>query len=397
MFVLVFLLVIAMAYTPLAQRMEQRATIKFLQKSGQTVMQIWRALHRVYGAAALGKTQVRVWFDRFKTGDMTTPTKDSAHPGRPRRRLQHAQTIQDLLATDSRMSLDDLSHQSGLSRSSVHRLLKKDLKLTKLSAKFVPRILTQDQKEQRVNMCRQNLDLFKADTTLMEKVITTDETWIPLFDPVTKQASAEWRPKGSVHPQKALRARVTRKTMLVLFFDTMGVVHLEFLPQRMTVNGEYWVQILSNLKESIRKKQPIMWRGGFDGQTDRDFILHMDNATPHTGVDALAFYGENNLLAHPPYSPDLAPCDYWAFPTLKSKIRGTKFQTINEAQREVRRVLHATPRQEFEQAIYDMPIRWSKCCSAGGEYFEGSNHTYDPADLPPESAEDSEQSEEDSD
>ncbi len=92
-----------------------------------------------------------------------------------------------------------------------------------------------------------------------------------------------------------MRARATRKTMLILFFDTKGVVHMEFLPQGDTVTGEYWVHVLGNLKDSIRRKCPVMWKGGFDGKTDCDLVLHMDNATVHVGVNALAFYGENNF------------------------------------------------------------------------------------------------------
>ncbi len=153
MWIALILLLLAMAFTPLCQRIEQRVTIKFLQKSGQSVMEIWRSLQRVYGAASLGRTQVRMWFNRFKEGDMMTSTKDSHHPGRPRRHLQHAQRIQQLLDQDARMSLEELSERTGLSCSSVHHLLRKDLKLTKLSAKFMPRILTEAQKADRVRMC----------------------------------------------------------------------------------------------------------------------------------------------------------------------------------------------------------------------------------------------------
>lgn len=125
----------------------------------------------------------------------------------------------------------------------------------------------------------------------------------------------------------------------------------------------------------------------------------MDNALEHTSIDALAFYGEQNfnLLAHPAYSPNLAPCNFWACPALKKKMKGTKYWTVNDVQQEVCQILRATPQEEFKQAIYDMPIHWSKCCSAAGEYFGGTNHTYDPNDLPPESAEESTESSEDDD
>ncbi len=157
MFAFPFLLILAMAFTPLSQRIEQRVTIKFLQKHGQTVVQIWNALVQIYSAAALGRTQVRFWFNHVKAGDMQTSTKDLPRAGWPCRHLRHVPTIQRLLANDSRLFLEELSEQSGLSRSSVHCLLKKDLKLTCLSAKFVPRILSQEQKDHQVCLCRENL------------------------------------------------------------------------------------------------------------------------------------------------------------------------------------------------------------------------------------------------
>ena len=127
---------------------------------------------------------------------MMTPVKDSQRPGCPRKHLQHARKIQQLLANDHRMTLAQLSEHSGLSRASVHRLLKKDLNMSKLSPKFVPRILTPEQKRHRVDLCTQNLAHFRRDTSLLEKVITTDESWFHVFDLAMKQGSAEWRQQG---------------------------------------------------------------------------------------------------------------------------------------------------------------------------------------------------------
>ncbi len=312
------------------------------------------------------------------------PTKDLHRPGRPRRRLQFRAQVQAILQQDHCQTLDQMSTKTGLSRSSVHRLLKKDLRMSKVSPKFVPRILTAHQKQHRINLCEQNLASLRADKNLMEKVITTDESWFSVFDPETKVNSLEWRQKGGVRPQKAIRNRATRKTMAILFFDTLGVVHLEFLPRGQTIDSDFWIDVMKRMKESIRRKCPIMWKGGFDGKTDRDFFVHMDNAPVHVSVLSLAFYGENNinLLPHPVYSPDLAPCDFWAFPSIKAKLRGRRFQNVDQLQTEIRKLLRCTPKEEFEQALYDMPVRWSKCVSAEGEYFEGRSYNYNPEDLP---------------
>ncbi len=181
-------------------------------------MKIWWSLQNVFGDPALGRTQVRMWFNRFKAGSVETPSTDSKRPGRPRRHLRHQNQVRTLLQQNNRMTISDLSTATGLSRTSVHCLLTKDMKLNKLSTKFVPRLLSQEQKDHRVALCRQNLQEFRDDNSLLEKVITTDESWFSLFEPETKQGSSQWLQKGSVRPQKALRSRLTRKTMLVLFF-----------------------------------------------------------------------------------------------------------------------------------------------------------------------------------
>ncbi len=134
--------------------------IKFMQRSGATRIKIWRSLKDVYGQMTLSKTQVRVWFNKFKEGDLNTDTGDAKCPGRPRRHGQHVDKVHKLLEKDGHLTLQQISHKTGLTISTVHRIVKKDLKLSKLSAKFVPQILTEEHKTRRMADCRKNLDLF---------------------------------------------------------------------------------------------------------------------------------------------------------------------------------------------------------------------------------------------
>ncbi len=152
------------------------------------------------------------------------------------------------------------------------------------------------------------------------------------------------------------------------------------------MDSDIFCEILARFKESVRKKRPILWRGGFDGNTDRSLLLHMDNASCHVSAKSLAMIGESgiDMLPHPPYSPDLAPCDFWAFPYAKAKLRGRRFASIEALQAEIRRIFRRTPRETFAQAIYDMAPRWSKCVNAQGAYFEGQDVPYNPEDLPQE-------------
>ncbi len=105
----------------------------------------------------------------------------------------------------------------------------------------------------------------------------------------------------------------------------------------------------------------------------RSFLLHHDNATPHMVMITLAALGENHMdmLAHPPYSPDLAPCAYFLFPEIKSKLRGISFRNIAAVQAAANEAMRAIPVHKFEEAIKDSPVCWAKCVQAGGDYFEG--------------------------
>ncbi len=105
----------------------------------------------------------------------------------------------------------------------------------------------------------------------------------------------------------------------------------------------------------------------------RRFLLHHDNATPHTGVLTLAALGENHMemIPHPPYSLDLVPNDYFLYPEIKSQLRGTVFRNIAEVQAAAVRIMRNIPTEKFESAMKDLPVRWAKCVQAQGEYFEG--------------------------
>ncbi len=168
------------------------------------------------------------------------------------------------------------------------------------------------------------------------------------------------------------------------------------MPKGVSVTSEVYCDILDQLKEDIRQKRPGMWKGGRDGQTDKDFVLQHDNASCHTAVPTLAKIGESgiDLLAHPPYSPDLAVADYFLFPHLKSLLRGTQFARIEDMQAETHCLLLNIERDLLKKAFLELPKRWLKCIKSEGNYFEG-NHVdvedeYGELDIAESSEEESE-------
>ena len=72
-------------------------------------------------------------------------------------------------------------------------------------------------------------------------------------------------------------------------------------------------------------------------------------------------------VAHPPYSPDLTPYDFWLFP----KLRGCRYETIEEMKEAVMKVIDMLTQEDFHRAFQKLLELYNMCISAGGDYFKG--------------------------
>ena len=70
-------------------------------------------------------------------------------------------------------------------------------------------------------------------------------------------------------------------------------------------------------------------------------------------------------VPHPPYSPDVAPSDFWLFP----KMRGCRYETIEEMKKAVTKVILTLTQEDFDGDF--QKLEGYKCIAAGGDYFEG--------------------------
>ena len=76
-------------------------------------------------------------------------------------------------------------------------------------------------------------------------------------------------------------------------------------------------------------------------------------------------------VRQPPYSPDLAPCDFCLFPKLKEKLRGCCYETIEEMKEAVMKVIDMLTQEDFNGAFQKLLKQYCKCIASGGDYFEG--------------------------
>ncbi len=350
---------------PMEACLEQRAAIKMCIRAGKTFKETMRKLTAAWGDHALSVTQVRVWFKKF-TDNPDLLTKDSKHSGRPvsQKTVEAKVSIQMKLAEDRHRTVRKLASDSGVSTTTAFRLMKKDLSLTKLTPKFMPKVLTQLQKQTRLDISNSNLVKINNDPGILSCLIATDESWVFTFDLRTKQADMEWTGPQAVRPSKALHSRSAKKCLLILFFDRHGVISTFFT--RETVDTDIYIEALRAMREAVRRKSLVLWH-------DKSFIHLQDNASPHTSLDALVYFHEvqMDLWSHPQYSPDLSPCDFWAFPHLKAEIRGHRFESLDDLEVAVKRTLRAIPLCDFQNCFDNLKRHYELCVEAGGDFFEG--------------------------
>ncbi|UYV81467.1 hypothetical protein LAZ67_20001272 [Cordylochernes scorpioides] len=101
--------------------------------------------------------------------------------------------ITDLIKENPRTTLMELEQDTGISKTTIGRIVTEDLKLKKTPAKFIPRFLTNEQKLCRLATCEDMMEMTITDPEWKDKIITGDETWVYGYDPETKPQSAEWR------------------------------------------------------------------------------------------------------------------------------------------------------------------------------------------------------------
>ena len=165
-----------------------------------------------------------------------------------------------------------------------------------------------------------------------------EESWIYCYDPEAKRQSSQWLHAGSPTPKKARQGKFTHKPLMIPLFDSTGMIYMHWVPTGQTVNKEYYVVVLREFRKRFRRKRPALFKLG-------QWHFHQNNASVHNSIlvtDYLTKMGVKTV-PQPPYSPDLAPCDFWLFP----KLRGCRYDTVEEMKESVTKVIDTLTQADF--------------------------------------------------
>lgn len=189
-----------------------------------------------------------------------------------------------------------------------------------------------------------------------EYIVTCDEKWIPF---VNDERHGEWRSPGQKPGQTPRKDFRAKKAMLCVWWDRRGPIFWELLEQGKTVKSGVYCEQLDRVRRALRNRRiPV--------------IFLDDNAKPHRSrqtrqkVEDLGW----EPLDHAPYSPDMAPSDFYLFRSLEHWLRGKKFKTIEEMRESLEEFFASKDRDWYRRGLTRLEEQWQKVIENNGEYFD---------------------------
>ncbi|KAI6647565.1 Transposase [Oopsacas minuta] len=153
--------------------------------------------------------------------------------------------------------------------------------------------------------------------------------------------------------------------MFGVFFSTRGIIEYVMLPEKPTITATWYTEnCLPQMFQAVERLRP---KTGLRGMK-----FHHDNAPAHTARKTKDYIKQSGLelIDHPPYSPDLAPCDFWLFPTIKRHLKGRRFDSETELSAAFLDAIDLISESRYSR-LFDMWLELcQRCIDANGEYFE---------------------------
>ena len=173
---------------------------------------------------------------------------------------------------------------------------------------------------------------------------------------MAKRQISQWKHVGSPRSKKARQSKSTHKLLIIPFFEGTGMIYMHCVPSGQTVNKEYYVEVLREFKKRFRRMRPALFKSG-------QWHFHRDSISVHNSILITDYLTKMGIKAvrPPPYSSDLAPCDFWLFP----KLRGCRYETTEEMTEAVTKVIDTLTQEDFHGAFQKLLERYNKCTAAG--------------------------------
>lgn len=322
----------------------------------KTAAESYRLLVEAYGEHTPTQKTCERWFARFQSGNFDL--EDKERPGQLKK-FEDAE-LQELLDVNPCQTQKELAIELNVDRATISRRLHAMGKIRKLG-KWVPHQLSENQLHARITACKKQLAEHKKHSFL-NRIVTGDEKWVYYDNPKRKAAYVDPGQPVPSHPKRDIHCE---KVMLCIWWDFKGVVYYELLKPNETVTAARYRSQLIKMEHALKIKRPRY-------ATKQDKVLfHDDNARPHRAnivKEKVEDFGWDRL-DQPPYSPDIAPSDYYLFRSMQMDLSEIRFRNVEEVRKWVDDWIAKKDEDFFKRGIHKLPQRWLEVIANDGEYI----------------------------
>jgi histone-lysine N-methyltransferase SETMAR len=345
------------------EKIEYRAYIKIRTLLGIKATVIHEELSLVKGDNAPSLRTVQDLAKQFRSGRENI--EDEPRPGRPRATFNKAnvELVRQIIIEDPHVTYDELEALTSINRFTIYEIIHDGLRLRKLASRYIPHHLSDENRQQRVQSCKENLAYYRDGPGRLSNILTEDEVYIYFRQIGRKSSNACWIGKGEKPKTVVRRGNFDSKRMFSIFFRSTGIVLVHMLERAKTMNNIYYIDhCLVPALKAIKDERPSTG-------ADRIRLLH-DNARPHIHNNVHKFLETEGvkLISHPPYSPDLAPCDFWLFDYIKRNL--DDYDNEISLFQAVQKIVQDIPVREYKKTFEKWIQRMELCIENDGNYFE---------------------------
>jgi hypothetical protein len=303
--------------------LEERITIvKLFSICDGSVAEVQRRFKKLFPGRSISKPSVRDICNKF---DSTGTIKDVPRSGRPKtgRSEANIHAIHAKILSSPKKSTRRLESETDLSRATIHRILKNDLKLKCYIPTLVQELHDNDLKC-RVDFAEKWLEMATCDPDFPNRIIWSDESIFKLNGIVNRHNCSYWskeNPRFVI--SKSLNSPGLMVWMGIMSDQIMGPIFFD----EGTITGERYLLML---KEKV-------WPMIENRRDIQKLFFQQDGAPPHYSLRVREFLnekfperwiGRRGPLEWPPRSPDLTPLDFWLWGHLKEQVYAQKPKTL---------------------------------------------------------------------
>ncbi|KAA6355875.1 MAG: putative mariner transposase [Streblomastix strix] len=329
----------------------------FLFRQGKNHKEVYEELLKSFNGIAPEENTVYKWHVKFLEGNPLVSI--AVLPGRPPI-TGLGPGIEKIIQEDKYITLTRLAAIFGIAKETVRRIIIEETSYIRVGTRFIPHRITPAQKQVRVQLAQSMFATIRESKQVgYANIFTGDESYIFYYSPHESQ----WAKEGDSIDERPKHCINDLKVMLTTFWNSEHVFVVHWTPFQTTMNATMFTEdVLKPLQKQVKKEH--------NTKTIQHHI-HFDNAAIHRANYTQNFISKGIFkpMKHPPYSPDLAPSDFYLFSNLKKLLKGCDFKTEEEVHAKVEEALRKFTPSQFQQAYENWIHRLEMVILTNGEYY----------------------------